>query len=72
MLSGGVCTAANLQTAGPLIGPTIAAQFGFAPGFLWLLIGAVLAGCVQDFLVLAASVVGALTLSRADKEEKSQ
>ena len=42
--------------AGPLIGPTLAAQFGFAPGFLWLLMGAVLAGCVQDFIVLTASV----------------
>jgi len=37
-------------------GPTLAAQFGFAPGFLWLLIGAVLCGCVQDFTVLVASV----------------
>jgi carbon starvation protein len=37
------------------VGPTLAAQFGFAPGFLWLLVGAVLAGCVQDFTVLAAS-----------------
>jgi carbon starvation protein len=37
-------------------GPTLAAQFGFAPGFLWLLIGAVLAGCVQDFTVLVASM----------------
>jgi carbon starvation protein len=34
----------------------LAAQFGFAPGFLWILIGAVLAGCVQDFTVLVASV----------------
>jgi len=38
------------------VGPTLAAQFGFAPGFLWLLIGAVLAGCVQDFTVLVASI----------------
>src|SRR6266403_1511963 len=42
--------------AGPLVGPTLAAQFGFAPGFLWILIGAVLAGCVHDFMVLVASV----------------
>ena len=47
---------AAIAGAGPLVGPTLAAQFGFAPGFLWLLIGAVLAGCVQDFTVLAASV----------------
>src|ERR1700686_3735986 len=47
---------AAIAGAGPLIGPTLAAQFGFAPGFLWLLIGAVLCGCVQDFTVMVASV----------------
>jgi len=47
---------AAIAGAGPLVGPTLAAQFGFAPGFLWLLIGAVLAGCVQDFMVLVASI----------------
>jgi carbon starvation protein len=46
---------AAIAGAGPLVGPTLAAQFGFAPGFLWLLIGAVIAGCVQDFTVLVAS-----------------
>src|ERR1700740_834294 len=47
---------AAIAGAGPLVGPTLAAQFGFAPGFLWILIGAVLAGCVQAFTVLVASV----------------
>lgn len=47
---------AAIAGAGPLVGPTLAAQFGFAPGFLWLLLGAVLAGCVQDFIVLVASM----------------
>jgi carbon starvation protein len=47
---------AAIAGAGPLVGPTLAAQFGFAPGFLWILIGGVLAGCVQDFTVLVASV----------------
>jgi len=47
---------AAIAGAGPLVGPTLAAQFGWAPGFLWLLVGAVLAGCVQDFTVLVASV----------------
>ena len=47
---------AAIAGAGPLVGPTLAAQFGFAPGFLWILIGAVLAGGVQDFTVLVASV----------------
>ena len=47
---------AAIAGAGPLVGPTLAAQFGFAPGFLWILIGAVLCGCVHDFTVLVASV----------------
>ncbi len=47
---------AAIAGAGPLVGPTLAAQFGFLPGFLWLLIGAVVAGCVQDLVVLTASV----------------
>jgi len=46
---------AAIAGAGPLIGPTLAAQFGFAPGFLWIVLGAVLAGCVHDFTVLIAS-----------------
>jgi len=47
---------AAISGAGPLIGPVLAAQFGYLPGLLWLVIGVVLAGAVQDFLVLAASV----------------
>ncbi len=47
---------AAIAGAGPLVGPTLAAQFGFAPGFLWILIGAVFAGCVHDFTVLVGSV----------------
>jgi carbon starvation protein len=47
---------AAIAGAGPLVGPTLAAQFGFAPGFLWILVGAVFAGCVHDFVVLVASV----------------
>jgi carbon starvation protein len=47
---------AAIAGAGPLVGPTLAAQFGFAPGFVWLLAGAVLAGGVHDLTVLAASV----------------
>ena len=47
---------AAIAGAGPLVGPTLAAQFGFAPGFLWILIGTVLAGCVQDLTVLVASL----------------
>jgi len=46
---------AAIAGAGPLVGPTLAAQFGYAPGLIWLLAGAVLAGCVQDFTVLVAS-----------------
>ena len=47
---------AAITGAGPLIGPVLAAQFGFLPGFLWLLIGATLGGAVHDFVVLTASV----------------
>src|SRR3954454_14805867 len=47
---------AAIAGAGPLVGPTLAAQFGFAPGFMWIVFGAVLAGCVHDFTVLVASV----------------
>lgn len=47
---------AAIAGAGPLIGPTLAAQFGFAPGFVWLVTGAVIAGAVQDFTVLVASI----------------
>ena len=42
--------------AAPLIGPMLAAQFGYLPGFLWILVGAALAGAVHDMVVLAASV----------------
>ncbi len=47
---------ANIAGSGPLIGPVLAAQFGYLPGFLWLLIGVCLAGAVHDFMILAASV----------------
>jgi carbon starvation protein len=43
---------AAIAGPGPLIGPTLAAQFGYMPGTLWILIGAVLGGCVQDFVIL--------------------
>ena len=41
---------------GPLIGPVLAAQWGFLPGFTWIIVGACLAGGVHDFIVLVASV----------------
>src|SRR4051794_24141457 len=47
---------AAISGAGPLIGPVLAAQFGYAPGLLWIVIGVCLGGAVQDFLVLAASI----------------
>jgi len=47
---------AAIAGAGPLVGPVLAAQFGFMPGFLWMLIGAVMAGAVHDFVILTASV----------------
>ena len=47
---------AAIAAAGPLLGPVLAAQFGFLPGALWILVGAVLAGGVHDAIVLFASV----------------
>ncbi len=47
---------AAISGPGPLIGPTLAAQFGYLPGTLWILVGAVLGGCVQDFVILFFSV----------------
>ncbi len=47
---------AAISGAGPLIGPVLAMQWGYAPGLLWLVIGVCLAGAVQDMLVMAASV----------------
>jgi carbon starvation protein len=47
---------AAITGAGPLIGPVLAAQFGFLPGYTWILFGVVIAGAVQDFVVLVGSV----------------
>jgi carbon starvation protein len=47
---------AAIAGPGPLVGPTLAAQFGYLPGTLWILVGAVLGGCVQDFVILAFSL----------------
>ena len=47
---------AAITGAGPLIGPVLAAQFGFLPGLLWLVIGVVLGGAVHDFVILASSM----------------
>ncbi len=47
---------AAIAGPGPLIGPTLAAQFGYLPGTLWILIGSVLAGCVQDMVILFCSI----------------
>ena len=47
---------AAISGAGPLIGPVLAAQFGYLPGLLWIVIGVCLAGAVQDFISLAMSI----------------
>src|SRR5438046_1585069 len=47
---------AAIAGAGPLIGPVLAAQFGWAPGLLWLVVGVVMGGAVHDFVILSASV----------------
>ena len=47
---------AAISGPGPLVGPVLAAQFGYLPGTLWILIGVVLGGAVQDFVILFASI----------------
>ena len=47
---------AAIAGAGPLVGPVLACQFGYFPGFLWMVIGAVMAGSVHDFVILTASI----------------
>jgi len=47
---------AAISGAGPLLGPVLATQFGYAPGAIWIIFGAVLAGAVHDFIALFASV----------------
>jgi carbon starvation protein len=55
---------------GPLIGPTLAAQFGFLPGFLWIVLGAVLMGAVQDMVILVFSTRrDGMSLARMIKTE---
>ena len=61
---------AAIAGAGPLIGPMLAAQFGYLPGFLWILIGAALAGAVHDMVILTASVRrNGRSLARIAKDE---
>src|SRR6188472_3947954 len=47
---------AAITGAGPLVGPVLAAQFGFLPGYSWILFGVVLGGAVHDFVILSSSV----------------
>lgn len=47
---------AAIAGAGPLVGPVLAAQFGYFPGFIWMLVGAVMAGAMHDFVILVESV----------------
>ncbi|MEB2358624.1 carbon starvation protein CstA [Bacillus pumilus] len=61
---------AAIAAAGPLVGPILAAQFGYLPGLLWLLIGAVIGGAVHDLVVLFASMrKKGKSLSEVAKEE---
>jgi carbon starvation protein len=63
---------AAISGAGPLIGPVLAAQFGWLPGLLWLVFGVCLAGAVQDFVILAASVRrGGRSLAEIARDEIS-
>jgi len=64
---------AAIAGAGPLVGPVLAAQFGFLPGTLWLVIGVVLGGAVQDFTILCCSLRrDGKSLGQMAKEEVSR
>ncbi len=64
---------AAIAGAGPLVGPVLAAQFGYLPGTLWLIIGVVLGGAVQDFVILFASLRrNGKSLGQMAKEEVNQ
>ncbi|TVX85237.1 carbon starvation protein CstA [Paenibacillus agilis] len=61
---------AAIAAAGPLVGPILAAQFGYLPGLIWLLVGAVIGGAVHDMVVLFASMrKEGKSLSEVAKEE---
>lgn len=61
---------AAIAGAGPLMGPVLAAQFGYLPGFLWILVGSVFAGAVHDFIILVMSLRrDAKSISEFAKEE---
>ena len=61
---------AAITGAGPLIGPVLAAQFGFYPGFVWILVGVVLGGAVHDFVILVSSTRrGGRSLAEIAREE---
>ncbi len=63
---------AAIAGAGPLVGPILAAQFGFLPGTLWIIVGVVLAGAVQDFVILCSSMRrNGQSLGKMAKEEIS-
>ena len=64
---------AAIAGAGPLVGPVLAAQFGYLPGYLWILIGAVLGGAVHDMVILFASVrMKGLSLTQLAREHISK
>ncbi|WP_345796224.1 carbon starvation CstA family protein [Castellaniella sp. MT123] len=61
---------AAIAGAGPLVGPVLAAQMGYLPGTIWIIVGAVLAGCVQDYLVMFFSMRrGGRSLGQMAREE---
>src|SRR5512138_2747128 len=63
---------AAIAGPGPLVGPVLAAQFGYLPGTIWIIVGVVLAGAVQDFIILFASMRrNGKSLGQMAKEEIS-
>ena len=63
---------AAITGAGPLVGPMLAAQFGYAPGLIWLVAGVCLAGAVHDSMILWASTRRGGTFAAGDRQERDQ
>src|SRR5690242_21012463 len=61
---------AAIAGAGPLVGPVLATQMGYLPGSIWIIIGAVVGGCVQDYLVLWVSTRRRGQIGRASCRER--
>ena len=63
---------AAIAGPGPLVGPVLAAQFGYLPWTLWIIVGAVLGGCVQDFVILCFAQRDGRSLGQMARERSAR